>query len=609
MVKRQLWESAPFSTPTLSITISTLLILGTSWNLGVITLRRLDVRGWRVTNMTGLHHYLSNSNRVRLEIDAVDAWHELEIDLLRATSNVYLQLFYYDIEHVFLRFDPDPPPVIPPSGTGIPTIGIRLEDLLLTLNRRPASVVVRLLIRDATVPGSSIPLPYPVVTAGPVQNYFTSRTGHTIEVRRYPTDIRIPMHAKCVVVDSLAAHIIGSPLLQEYFDGPDHKINDPRRGPMVHTLLPSVSFTVHGPMGLTWTSTNNFTRAGDIRVPIHDVGLAIEGPAVDFIKEVFLMHWNRVGTAPPSTTPAAPAASPNAPVQIVRTLPADTFTGLPNGETGVLEAYQRAFAEATRSPAANPFVYLENQYFTEPAIADAIKLAMAAKPNLEVIMLINCKVDLPGYSIWQAHRINEIRRSLQEIGAQNRFGVFTRWTHDTLVSPSRIIRNYIHSKVAIVNNEWATVGSANLDGVSLVRGEFLAPWETEKQRSTEVNALIFNGVDGLPPSTLPDELRRRLWAEHLGFSSITDPALTTPTTGGRRTWLDLWNAKADELLNALKASPPAASPSRILKWINESDADAYLRALGVDTNPARLGVVGHSGSFDFTTSKWIAKEY
>ena len=54
-------------------------------------------------------------------------------------------------------------------------------------------------------------------------------------------------------------------------------------------------------------------------------------------------------------------------------------------------------------------------------------------------------------------------------------GAITAWGHDDSVTPHRLIRNYIHSKVAIADDAWATIGAANLDGVSLMTGEHLAP--------------------------------------------------------------------------------------------------------------------------------------
>ena len=48
-----------------------------------------------------------------------------------------------------------------------------------------------------------------------------------------------------------------------------------------------------------------------------------------------------------------------------------------------------------------------------------------------------------------------------------RVRVYSCGGHEFPATGSRVIRNYVHSKVGIVDNKWATVGSANLDGFSL----------------------------------------------------------------------------------------------------------------------------------------------
>jgi len=64
---------------------------------------------------------------------------------------------------------------------------------------------------------------------------------------------------------------------------------------------------------------------------------------------------------------------------------------------------------------------------------------------------------------------------------------------------------YVHAKVAIVDDEWLTIGSANLNAHSLFN-------------DTEAN-LVFTDAD------LVRGTRLRLWAEHLGTEDVDgDPA-------------------------------------------------------------------------------------
>jgi hypothetical protein len=115
----------------------------------------------------------------------------------------------------------------------------------------------------------------------------------------------------------------------------------------------------------------------------------------------------------------------------------------------------------------------------------------------------------------QRRLIHSIRKGLE--GAPNggaRFGVFTRWSHQVGLPRPMLLPIYIHAKVGIVDDTWCTVGSANLDGFSL-DNFLLNPFF--EQRAIELNAIMLNGVEGAPTSEAPDILRRKLWAEHLGY--------------------------------------------------------------------------------------------
>jgi phosphatidylserine/phosphatidylglycerophosphate/cardiolipin synthase-like enzyme len=532
--------------------------IGSDWNLGDIRVRRANLEGWRVTNLnpSGSATLVSDDNQVTFSVDNHASWGALEGEVNASTSEIHGQLFYLDVEKLFIHFTPDPPAI------GAPTDGSRLEDLLLAANRRPQPAAVRLLVRGGA--------PYPITTAGPVEAYFAAATNHTVEVRRFTTSVSLPMHAKVVVIDRRLGHVMGSPLIQEYFDDTGHAIDNPRRGPF------------------------RFPRNA-IKVPVHDVDVVVRGSSAAHLDDTFRLHWDSVGPVlpPPGPTPASPQATT---VQVVRSLPGGTFPGLPDGEAGVLEAYQRAFANAT------DFVYLETQYVNNWDILETIRLALRAKPALQVIVLFNSAVDIPGYQGWQDRRLTQLKGDLTRDGTIERLGLFTLWIHDDSASPNRIARCYVHGGRGITDDRWATVGTANLDGVSLHTGEHIFPLvyvpATEHQRATEVQVIIYDGIDGAQPSTVPRDLRRALWAEHLGLMP-TDTALSNRPAGG---WLQLWRNAANAKLAGLRSAPPIRHPSRILEWLPEKSPVNYLRRAGV--NVRALNVLTYVRSFDFATGNW-----
>src|SRR6185436_137387 len=207
------------------------------------------------------------------------------------------------------------------------------------------------------------------------------------------------LHIKMVVVDGRKAFVIGSTMKQGYFNDQEHAIRDARHGG---------------------------------RQLMHDVSLCVQGPAAHFVDLTFTTLWNagRSGL-PVDPDDQVTEADTEVSVQVLRTLPGELFTSetpdpdtenLPYGETGILEAHQRAIMKAEE------YIYIEDQYFTSDEIVTALKLRMAEKPDLEVILVLNVKPDIPGYSKRQAALIKDLRKSLGK--RRNRLGVFTIWSTD-----------------------------------------------------------------------------------------------------------------------------------------------------------------------------------
>jgi phosphatidylserine/phosphatidylglycerophosphate/cardiolipin synthase-like enzyme len=251
------------------------------------------------------------------------------------------------------------------------------------------------------------------------------------------------LHIKLAVIDGTSAFVIGSTVNQSYFADGRHLIRDPR----------------HGKKEL-----------------IHDVSLRVKGPAVRHVDETFTTLWNVGPIAPAiSPSPMPGAVTSGGSVQMLRTLPGEVFAKdppnaadpahIPFGETGVLEAYQRAIMKAEE------YVYIEDQYLVSQDIADAIALRMKEKPDLEVILVLNVKPDIAGYHRKQAALLKQLRDALPA-NQKQRLGIFTIWSTDDAQPKFEIAHIYMHAKVAVIDDKWATVGTANLDGASLNRRQW-----------------------------------------------------------------------------------------------------------------------------------------
>jgi hypothetical protein len=558
----------------------------TTLDIDRLTINRADGEGLPVTLGENQARFLSTGNALTLLIDREMYEHTLQL-FAGAQSSVRLTQLTFNVPPTF-ETEPsnETPPLIfrfdPPDPTN--TIDIargdtRPERVLIDVAGRAAEVSI---LMNTFV----LPLPLRVllhVVPGlflvdehihdkfsgfaEVEEYFDGAIEPNITVREFRQPIASAgvLHARLLVVDDVRASNIGGSYSQSYVDTPAHLVDQPRRG----------------------------TATG---LPIHDVGFGVEGPAVADLHEALRLVWNEdISEAdeieaidPPNPQPQGTT------LQIVRTLTSGRFdkdAELIDGEKGVLEAYQRAIANA------KDFIYLENQYFTNNAIEDALVEALKATPVLQVIVVLNITPDVPFYPWKQRRLITRIRKAIPESpGGRPRFGVFTRWTHEVATPRPRILPVYIHAKVGIVDNTWATIGSANLDGLSLdslLIQDFLSHFGMREARAVEVNGLIFNEANN--PTDAIDLLRRRLWAEHLGFDQapgVPDPSepklqpLAIPGNG----WLQLWKDRADEKLKALLNSPAQSQSGlgHVLPWPDKNSTfktpRKHLNALDVKTH-------------------------
>jgi hypothetical protein len=212
---------------------------------------------------------------------------------------------------------------------------------------------------------------------------------------------------------------------------------------------------------------------------------------------------------------------------------------------------------------------------------------------------------VPFYPFKQRRMIHRIREAIGEDANNPKwFAVFTRWSHD--VPPTepghspqrpRMLPIYVHAKAAVVDNQWATVGSANLDGLSL---DSMLLWDKlnalvgfdlfRQQRAIEVNGCFINDAERSSP--VIDRLRKKLWSEHLGFRTpdggpnLAEPLLATRPADG---WLGLWQRRAKATLQSVIDTPAQslAGLAQVLPWPSKNTTykmpRVHLDALGVKT--------------------------
>jgi phosphatidylserine/phosphatidylglycerophosphate/cardiolipin synthase-like enzyme len=250
------------------------------------------------------------------------------------------------------------------------------------------------------------------------------------------------------------------------------------------------------------------------RLGWHDVGTRVRGPAVIDVHDHFALRWREL-TGEQLERPGPLAAAGEHTVQVVRTIAEGMYDAVPSGEFRILESYVRAIREARR------FVYLENQFLWAPEIVDLLadKLRHPPCDEFRVVVVLPSKAN-------NGHDDTMGQLGVL-VGADDDAGRLVATTIRSL-SGHRDDRLYVHAKVGIVDDQWLTVGSANLNAHSLLN-------------DTEMNVITDD-------PGLARETRLRLWAEHLGV----DVAGEEPHTAVDEHWRPI----AFEQLDRLRAGAP-----------------------------------------------------
>jgi cardiolipin synthase len=241
----------------------------------------------------------------------------------------------------------------------------------------------------------------------------------------------------------------------------------------------------------------------------HDVYVEVTGPSATDVHHNFVQRWNEAseralddgtwghyGDDCLSFPVRLSDPRGNSVVQIQRTVHAGRYSDahpspegrsydIASGERSILVQYHQAIGAARRS------IYIENQAFPIPEVAASLEQAL--KRGVEVVLLVPADPD----ERTRAARTNPQRRALFDgLAALGRYANFTLAGiagANALGSRSNI---YIHGKIMLIDDAWATIGSCNLHAFSLTA-------------NTEMNASIWD-------LEVARALRCELLAEHLG---------------------------------------------------------------------------------------------
>jgi phosphatidylserine/phosphatidylglycerophosphate/cardiolipin synthase-like enzyme len=191
--------------------------------------------------------------------------------------------------------------------------------------------------------------------------------------------------------------------------------------------------------------------------PRHDWMVRLEGPAAYSLLEEFSVRWGQAGQGRLPLLPLEKVPqSGKLFVQKSHTYPID-YGG---GSHEILDAYKYAFARAQR------YIYIENQYWTSEDLTSALAAQLSKVRNLEVVIVLPDKAEEPVVGTFiAAEQWYQLSR-LWEVASRSRVRVYMLYRKHP-VRPG-YVNVYVHSKVAIIDDLWATIGSANTNNRSMI---------------------------------------------------------------------------------------------------------------------------------------------
>jgi phosphatidylserine/phosphatidylglycerophosphate/cardiolipin synthase-like enzyme len=285
-----------------------------------------------------------------------------------------------------------------------------------------------------------------------------------------------------------------------------------------------------------------------LRFVWHDIGAQLEGLIAHDLEREFVEQWNRernnsmakalAGWKPfeELTQVAASGADKSAdlnkhPVQMLRTVSAGPDSSNIRRDD-IWRGYFRLIARATH------FIYLENQYFHEPRLADAIVKQAESQSELIVIVMVGTGTDDRQTVDPKATGLELAKQRAMVDATQNAFAMrleFFKRLSVAPLTPNRLrvyTLNYsggiLHSKLILVDDEALSMGSANANP----RGFFF---------DTELNVMLDH-------AETVRTFRHRLWAHELGI------ALGKVAAWRVSQFFDNWDAVANSNLR-LQATP------------------------------------------------------
>jgi len=367
-------------------------------------------------NLEGAAWRVETAPRAAIFIDMADYFSAAKAAMRKARRSIHFLNWAFEPK---TRFHPDP--------AGGEARDDQIGEFLKQLARNDPGLDIRILCWQSALPVAA------------TQGFFPLQDRRCFEgsTVKFVLDGKLPVgachHQKMIVIDDAIAFCGGGDIGPDRWDTPRHLDDDLRR--------------------------ERTARGGGYYDSRHEAMALVDGPPAAALGALFRERWLRATGEPLAKPPeVAPAAWPDdlAPdftdieVGIARTNP--DWRRYPE----VREVERLTLASIA---AAQRCIYLENQYFTSPVVAEALARRLEEPGGPEVVL-----VSTQHSPSWfdqvtmDRTRSNFIIR-LEQADRHGRFRIYSPVT-----SLGRII--IVHAKLAIIDDDFLRIGSANMNNRS-----------------------------------------------------------------------------------------------------------------------------------------------
>lgn len=263
-------------------------------------------------------------------------------------------------------------------------------------------------------------------------------------------------HQKFTVIDGRLAFLGGLDICSGRWDERDHRAINPLR---VNT-------------------------DGSAYAPFHDVQTYHVGAPAQRLAKFFQEQWSIVCGSPlelptPASYPA-PRFCNRRRIDVAQVALSRTQVKPQESGNESVREIRRLFRDAVG--AAEALIYIENQYFSSYALCEALlrRMRQRDRPRLQIILVLakeaNAFVEQVSIGVAQAKLIKQLKELADETG--HRLGVFYPASQ---TESGEDVPTYVHSKLLLVDDEFLSVGSANMNNRSMgLDTELNVSWQARR---------------------------------------------------------------------------------------------------------------------------------